>query len=425
MSQLCIGCVADDFTGASDMASFLVKGGLKTEMCDGIPSKDWRPAADTKALVIALKSRTEPVAQAVTQSLACFDWLHTVLKAKQLYFKYCSTFDSTSEGNIGPVIDAVLATLNMHNVIISPALPVNGRTVYLGHLFVNGLPIEHSSMRFHPLTPMTESNLMSLIEQQGQGKAINIAHHCLEQGAAHVKATVKNYPEHQYLVVDHFSDDHADTIVEAFADYPFLSGSSGLAEPLAKKHAQSNVAINPLSMHSGTAPTLVLAGSCSVATREQVAVFSKHYACFQIDPKKLLNQEINSASIWQWIQQQQGQPCLIYSSDDPTNVAQLQQNLGVNIASTLEDNFAQIAKIAVANGIRRLIVAGGETSGAVTQALELQQFFVGPSIAPGVPVIQPRNFPEMLLSLKSGNFGDADFFIKAVNMMNINSRGNY
>ena len=423
MSQLCIGCVADDFTGASDMASFLVKGGLKTEMCDGIPAKDWRPDPDTQALVIALKSRTITVAQAVSQSLACFDWLYNTLQAKQLYFKYCSTFDSTSDGNIGPVIDAVLKTLDMDNVIISPALPVNGRTVYLGHLFVNGVPIEHSSMRSHPLTPMKESNLMSLIEQQGQGKAFNITHHTLDQGSQSIKMQLQDYPGFQYLVVDHFNDAHADTIVQAFADYPFLSGSSGLAEPLARIHAQANNTEQTSSMFSGSAPTLVIAGSCSVATREQVKVFAKTHACYQVDPTALFKGDINSDTIWQWIQQQQGKPCLIYSSADPAKVSELQDTLGADLAALIEKNFAEIAQKAVKNGIQRLIIAGGETSGAVTQALDLKQFFVGPSIAPGVPVIQPRNTPELLLSLKSGNFGDADFFIKALNIMNTDTRG--
>ena len=316
------------------------------------------------------------------------------------------------------MIDAVLKTLDMDNVIISPALPVNGRTVYLGHLFVNGVPIEHSSMRFHPLTPMRESNLMSLIEKQGQGKAINISHQALAEGPDGVKKHLQAQQKFQYLVVDHFTDSHADTIVTAFADYPFLSGSSGLAEPLAKMHAQSNPSLQTVSMLSGIAPTLVIAGSCSVATREQVKVFSEHYPCYQVDPTALFKGEINSDTIWQWVQQQQGNPCLIYSSDDPENVRKLQQTLTTDISALLEKNFAELAITAVQNGTRRLIIAGGETSGAVTQALQQQQFFVGPSIAPGVPIIQPRNFPELLLSLKSGNFGDADFFLKAVDLMN-------
>lgn len=171
MPNLQIGCVADDFTGASDMASFLVKGGLNTEMIDGIPSSEWRPADDTQAIVIALKSRTQPVQEAIDDSLSCFRWLRTSLQAKQLFFKYCSTFDSTDKGNIGPVTDAVLKAFDIPTAVVSPGLPVNGRTVYQGHLFVNGQLLHESSMRFHPLTPMTRSNLCELMEAQGEGKA--------------------------------------------------------------------------------------------------------------------------------------------------------------------------------------------------------------------------------------------------------------
>jgi uncharacterized protein YgbK (DUF1537 family) len=418
MADLYIGCVADDFTGATDMASFLVKGGLNTEICDGIPDQNWRPAASTQALVIALKSRTEPVEIAVKDSLACFQWLYTKLKAKQLYFKYCSTFDSTSEGNIGPVIDAVLTTLALDNVIISPALPVNGRSVYLGHLFVNGLLLENSSMRQHPLTPMTNSNLMNLIEQQGRGKATNISHTTLESTADDIKQQLQSLSQYQYLVVDHFNDQHAKAIVTAFADHPFLSGSSGLAEPLAQAHALNQSLTDTQLTSLDKAPTLVLAGSCSVATREQIAVFSEDYASYQIDPTLLHKGEISCEDIWQWFVAQDNAPCLIYSSQAPETVKEHQQTMGVNVAQLLEQTFASIAKKAVEHGTRRLIVAGGETSGAVTQALCVKHFVVGPSIAPGVPIIQPREFPELLMTLKSGNFGAADFFTKALTMMN-------
>jgi uncharacterized protein YgbK (DUF1537 family) len=418
MSHLHIGCVADDFTGATDMASFLVKGGLNTEIVDGIPSIDWRPATNTQAVVIALKSRTAPVKSAVEQSLQCFDWLYNQLQAKQLFFKYCSTFDSTDEGNIGPVIDQVLAKLHLKNVIISPALPVNGRTVYLGHLFVNGVLLENSSMKNHPLTPMRQSNLMQLIEQQGSGKAFNLSHQMLSLPTADIDKQINELDDYQYLVVDHFNDMQADTIAKACANHPFLSGSSGLAEPIAKLHAQSSKRPVLNSLYSGNAPTLILAGSCSVATREQIKLFKKHYACFQIEPNKLISGETNEQSILQWIATQKNQPCLVYSSQAPDTINAMQSFATQNLASLIEKTFAQIATQSVQNGVKRLIVAGGETSGAITQALELSSFNVGASIAPGVPIIQSRDNPDLLLALKSGNFGGPSFFLDALALMN-------
>ncbi|MCL6420138.1 3-oxo-tetronate kinase [Aestuariirhabdus haliotis] len=416
MPKLRLGCVADDFTGASDMASFLVKGGLNTEMIDGVPDKNWHPAPETQAVVIALKSRTAPVADAVKQSLASFQWLRNQADNCQLFFKYCSTFDSTEQGNIGPVIDAVLQAFDLHTALVSPALPVNGRTVYRGHLFVNGQQLSDSSMRFHPLTPMRESNLCSLMECQGQHQAVNLPHTIIEQGEPAIRAWLQQLTTDQcYLVADHFNDRHADSLAQAFSDQPFLSGSSGLAEMLARQHGRNNSETGELSL---TAPgrALVLAGSCSEATRGQVAYFLKHFPGRRMDPARLVSGEETVDHIWQWLLEQGDQPCLLYSSDTPEQVSQAQSRLGHKISDLLESVFSELAQRARSAGFGRLIVAGGETSGAVTQALDLRSFRVGPSVAPGVPVIQPLAQPDLLLVLKSGNFGDEQFFTKAIQL---------
>ncbi|MGH1352705.1 MAG: 3-oxo-tetronate kinase, partial [Methyloligellaceae bacterium] len=345
------------------MASFLVKGGLRTVMIEGLPDDSWLPAADIQAIVIALKSRTEPVEKAVTDSLACFRWLHQSLNTRQLYFKYCSTFDSTPTGNIGPVIDAVLEAFELEATIISPALPVNGRSVFEGHLFVNGDLLENSSMRFHPLTPMTESSLLKLIEAQGKGKAAKINYQLLDQGVDAVNEVLSSLNGVRYFVPDHFNDNHAETIVRSFVHYTFITGSSGLAEPLARLHAQqSENQIKQTPMKTDTAPTLVLAGSCSVATREQIHEFEGEFNSYRIEPENLNDPKSIAEEIWQWIAMQDNKPCLVFSSDDPENVERIQKTSGPDVSHLLEQTFGLLAKKSVSNGIRRLIVAGGETS---------------------------------------------------------------
>ncbi|WP_426415200.1 3-oxo-tetronate kinase [Aestuariirhabdus sp. LZHN29] len=419
MPKLRLGCVADDFTGASDMASFLVRGGLKTEMIDGVPPLGWHPREDTAAVVIALKSRTIPVKDAVAQSLASFRWLREHATDCQLFFKYCSTFDSTPQGNIGPVIDAVMEAFDLPRVLVSPALPVNGRTVYRGYLFVNGVPLAESPMRNHPLTPMHDSSLVRMMEQQGQYKGTVLDHNLLACGSDAVRERINSLaPEQRYLVADHFEPQHAEVLAHAMADAAFISGSSGLAEALARQHTQGD---NEQPQTGFTAPgkTLILAGSCSEATRDQVARFVERGEgeSLRLDPAGLMNGELRDEAIWSWVSDQSCSTCLVYSSDEPDRVSDAQRTLGLNVAERLEQAFAMLARRAVNAGIRKLVVAGGETSGAVTQALGEQTFGVGPSVAPGVPIIQTMGSDPLLLVLKSGNFGDQDFFHTAIEMM--------
>jgi uncharacterized protein YgbK (DUF1537 family) len=382
-----------------------------------------RVLPETDAIVVALKSRTIPPAEAVAQSLAAF----AALKAagtRQYFFKYCSTFDSTDAGNIGPVADALLAALGARFTIACPAFPENGRTIYQGHLFVGRQLLSDSSMRHHPLTPMTDSNLVRVLGRQTKEKVGLVPIAMVREGAAAIqKAFAKLMVEGTtYAIVDATEDRHLLEIGAACADLLLITGGSGIALGLPENSRRRGLLettgdADKLPKVGGSAA--VLAGSCSAATLGQIEAFAKSHAALKLDPLALAEGKTSAAEALEWARPHLAAgPMLIYASAPPADVAAIQATLGRERAGALvEQALAEIAAGLVAAGARRLVVAGGETSGAVVQRLGVTALEIGPQIDPGVPWTFSLGEPRLALALKSGNFGGADFFEKALGMV--------
>jgi uncharacterized protein YgbK (DUF1537 family) len=418
---LALGCIADDFTGATDLANTLTRGGLRTVQVNGVP----RPGlalADIDAVVVALKSRTAPVKDAVDQSLRALAWLREQ-GADRFLFKVCSTFDSTDAGNIGPVADALLDALGGDIALVCPAFPANGRTVYQGHLFVGTQLLSDSPMRDHPLTPMRDANLVRVLGRQTRHKVGLLSHAFVRFGAEAVQAALKRLRTDavRYAIADATDDQDLQVLAQATRDLPLLVGGSGIALGL-PENARSRGAASARDRAEADVPrggpALVLAGSCSQATRAQVEAFARSHPARRIDVAALLSgtDELSAATQWMREHLVDG-PALVYSSAPPAEVQAVKDALGDGrdrAATTIEDAFAHLAREAVATGVRRLIVAGGETSGAVVQALGIEALAIGPEIDPGVPWTVVPGAQPLALALKSGNFGAIDFFDKAL-----------
>lgn len=416
-----LGCIADDFTGATDLANTLTRQGMATAVLLGVPPAGLAvPEAD--AIVIALKSRSNPAIEAVRMSLAALDWLKRA-GARQFYFKYCSTFDSTHEGNIGPVADALVADLGAPIAIVCPAFPTNKRTVYLGHLFVGPDLLSESSMRHHPLTPMTDSSLVRLLQQQARGRVGLVPYAAVSRGARAISDAVSTLEAQgcRYAVVDALTDDDLLEIGSACASMKLLTGGSGLALGLPRNFREQGLlqqaGAAPLSGIDGHAA--VLAGSCSEATVRQVATMKHSAPALEIDALSARTPEETVAAALDWARPRLGQsPVLIYSTGTPEKIAEVQARLGRERAGALiERIMADIAKRLVDLGVRRLVVAGGETAGAVVNALGIEGLRIGPEIDPGVPWTASLSDPPLALALKSGNFGAEDFFMKAFEVL--------
>jgi len=421
MSAILLGCVGDDFSGSSDAASFFPQEGVKTLLFNGTP-KQAPPLTEDCAAVIALKTRTQETGRAVADTLGAFDWLRAH-GARQLFVKYCSTFDSTPAGNIGPIADAVMEKYAVHYTILCPALPVNGRTVENGHLLVGGIPLHLTHMKDHPLTPMWDSDLEKLMAPQSKYPCMKIGAAMLEKSKAEILAAVEDFGRgkaHFYVIPDYVEARHGDKIVEVFGDLPLLTGGSGLMTALARQYLRNRArqkadTAQPLAGASG--PALLLAGSCSKATLEQVEDFiGRKNPGIKIDPEALLSGSQTKEELWQRVAESDAQAVLAYSSDTPDNVRRAQASGSARVSGLLEETSAYLARRAVESGYTRIIVAGGETSGAVTKALGYDAYLVGRSIAPGVPVMAPLTDTGVRLVLKSGNFGQRDFFTRAVQM---------
>jgi uncharacterized protein YgbK (DUF1537 family) len=414
-----IGVIADDFTGATDIAGFLVEGGLRTAQLNGVPTN---PLPDVDAIVISLKSRSIAPADAVAQSLAAHRALHDA-GAERIIFKYCSTFDSTPEGNIGPVTDALMHATGADITVVSPALPVNGRTVYNGYLFVNGVPLDESGMRNHPVTPMTDASLVRLMEGQSEGKAAVIPVTVIDRGADAIRAALAQLREQgiRYAVTDTLTAEHLTAIGEATSELPLVTGGSGIGGGLARvltgTDAAGTSAANDWVPLEGRA--VVFSGSASEMTNKQVAAYREVAPSLAVDVDRLLTEAAADETAYRdevraWVLEQPASPApLVYATADPDTVRGLQQRYGVDTTSaTIEGLFAWLATELRDAGVTRFIVAGGETSGIVTTSLGVEGFHIGPQIAPGVPWVRSLD-GTLDLALKSGNFGDVDFFSRA------------
>lgn len=411
-----LGCIADDFTGATDLANNLVRAGMKVIQTIGVPAE---PVAGVDAVVVALKSRTIAPADAVAQSLDALRWLQAQ-GCGQFYFKVCSTFDSTPQGNIGPVAEALLQALGADFCCVTPAFPENARTVYQGHLFVGEALLSDSGMRNHPLTPMTDANLVRVLQAQVQGRVGLVAHATVRQGAQAIRERIAalRASGHRFGIVDAIADDDLLALGRALRDAPLVVAGSGVAIGLPPNHglAPSDSAA---TLPAARGAAAVVSGSCSVATNQQVANFiAAGLPAWAIDPQRLAAGDDVVAQALAWAAPRLGaRPVLIYSSAPPEAVREVQQRLGAGEAGALvEGALAAIAKGLVERGVGRLVVAGGETSGAAVQALGVRQLRIGAQIDPGVPWCHAAATAcgaDVHLALKSGNFGSTDFFRKA------------
>lgn len=417
---LLLGCVADDFTGATDLGSTLVRNGMRVVQVIGAP-EEGMPAPEADAIVVALKSRTAPVAEAVADSLAAARWLKRS-GARQIFFKYCSTFDSTDEGNIGPVADALRADLGAGIVPVCPAFPENGRTIYQGHLFVGAQLLSDSPMRHHPLTPMTDANLVRVMARQSRGPVDCVPYRVVRQGAEAIRRDLEALQARDvaYAVVDALDDDNLRDLGTACADLPLATGGSGAAMGLPENFRRAGLLARRDAVETFPAlggPAAVLSGSCSPATLAQIARMGAAHSTRRLDPLVLAERgadAVGEALDWARESLRQG-PILIYASAPPEEVKSAQAALGRERAGALvEQVLAAIAAGLVKAGLRRLVVAGGETSGAVVQALGIRALRIGAQIDPGVPATLALTDPPLALALKSGNFGGEDFFLKAI-----------
>jgi uncharacterized protein YgbK (DUF1537 family) len=422
MKPMVLGCIADDFTGATDLANNLVRGGMRVVQAIGVPAQPLDTQAD--AVVVALKSRTLPGHEAIAQSLAALRWLQAQ-GAQQIYFKYCSTFDSTIQGNIGPVAEALMAALGTDFTIATPAFPDNHRTVFKGHLFVGDALLNESGMQNHPLTPMNDANLVRVLQGQCAGQVGLIDYRVVAQGGAAIQARIAQLRSQgvRLAVVDAISNDDLMRLAPALKGMPLVTAGSGVAIGL-----PGNFGLAPSSTASALPPAVgqqaVVSGSCSLATNRQVQAFIQSgRPALAIDPLQISARQAAGGDVvadtLAWAQPLLAQgPLLVYSSAEAKAVKALQEQLGAGAAGALvEHTLASIARGLVTLGVRQLVLAGGETSGACVQALNISQLKIGPQIDPGVPWCHAQSEAApgagLHLTLKSGNFGTDDFFSKA------------
>jgi uncharacterized protein YgbK (DUF1537 family) len=415
-SGLLLGCIADDFTGATDLANNLVRNGMRTVQTIGVPAGPLE--VDTDAVVVALKTRTTPPAEAVLQSLEALRWLQAQ-GARQIYFKYCSTFDSTAHGNIGPVAEALMDALGADFTIATPAFPDNQRTVFKGYLFVGDVLLSESGMRDHPLTPMTDANLVRVLQAQCRRKVGLIDYRTVAAGEAAIRQRIAALRADgvSIAVVDALSNDDLLRLGPALKDLKLVTAGSGVAIGLPANFGL-RASEGASRLPSGLGARAVVAGSCSQATNRQVRAFTAAGGpAMAIDPLRLAAGDDVVAQTLAWAKPLLAKgPVLVYSTADPGAVKSVQGRLGVEQAGAMvERAIAAIARGLVDLGVRQLVVAGGETSGACVQALGVRQLQIGPQIDPGVPWCWGRDGAghHLHMALKSGNFGADDFFGKA------------
>ncbi|MCC8394716.1 four-carbon acid sugar kinase family protein [Paraburkholderia sp. MMS20-SJTR3] len=426
-----LGCIADDFTGATDLANMLVRGGMRTVQTIGVPASN--ETLDADALVVALKSRTIDAADAVAQSLAALDWLRAQ-GCRQFFFKYCSTFDSTDAGNIGPVADALLNALAADGAdsagaaqrasftIACPAFPENGRTIFRGHLFVGDALLNESGMENHPLTPMRDANLVRVLQRQTQSKVGLLRYDTVAQGDAAVRVGIDALRADgvRIAIADAVSDADLHTLGAACAELALITGGSGVALGLPANFRRAGLLdeqADAAQLPRVDGLSAVLAGSASKATNAQVAEWRASRPAFRVDPLAAARGEDVVAQALAFAQQHldRAEPVLIYATASPDEVKAVQRELGVNEAGHLvETTLASIARGLHERGVRKFVVAGGETSGAVVQALDVHMLRIGAQIDPGVPATATTGADPLALALKSGNFGSTDFFAKAL-----------
>lgn len=410
-----LGCIGDDFTGSSDLANTLAKQGMKVVQYSGVPSE--AAGKDVEASVISLKSRSISSDMAVKQSLEAFSWLESQ-GCEQYFFKYCSTFDSTPTGNIGPVIDALADVLKAYKVIVCPAFPGAGRSVYQGHLFVKDTLLNESGMENHPLTPMTDSDIRRWLSLQTTNPVGHVAATTVLAGAQSIEKALES--EHaagnRLIVVDAMRDEDLIAIGKAADGLPLITGGSGIALGLPANFSKhGKISGKKIRWTGEPGKCVALSGSCSTATRGQVLNHKKANPTYELRADAVIEGNLLAETVLEWVLNAKGVP-LVYSSADPEIVSRVQKTYGrERSANAIELFFAKLGRLLVDNGVRKILTAGGETSGAVVEGLQLKRFEIGPEIDPGVPALRASS--QLVMALKSGNFGAEDYFVKAANLL--------
>ncbi len=422
--SLSLGVIADDYTGASDLANALATNGLRVVQTIGVPPESLA-LPDVDAVVVALKSRSIPAADAVGQSLEADHWLRA-RGAAHVLFKICSTFDSTDAGNIGPVSDALREASGGGITLVNPGFPGTGRRVFQGHLFVHDQPLNESPLKDHPLNPMRDANLVRVLARQSRAPVGLVPLQVVEQGADAVRGALAKLAEEGVgaAIVDAVNDQHFEILGQVALDRPISTGASGLGIGLARALGRLDIVPAHAAETGDTPPggyAAILAGSCSKATLEQIALAEQSMPVLRLDVETLLGSADEARAALAWARERLPDgPVLIASSRAPAEVAALQKRHGgTAIGEAIEACLAEIAAGLADGGLGRLVVAGGETSGAVVNRLGLQGFLIGAEIAPGVPALTVigRAHAGLRIALKSGNFGGPDFFARALDML--------
>lgn len=414
VGRMLLGCIADDFTGASDLANTLAREGMATTQFVGVPKED--ADVSCEAGVVSLKSRSIAPADAVAQSLAALEWLEAQ-GCRQFLFKYCSTFDSTPKGNIGPVAEALLDRLGAPVAVVCPVFPATGRTLFMGHLFVKDRLLSESGMQNHPLTPMTDPDIARWLRAQTKGEVGLVPYATVARGAEAIAAALQGQAEqkHRLVVVDAVFDQDLRAIGKAIAGHKLVTGGSGIALGLpANFRALKLLSGKGGAFTASTGPAVVLSGSCSTQSQAQVGQYLARHPALQIDPDQLMSGAITVETAFDWANERLNLAPMIYSSADPGKVKAAQARHGAAVvAGRIEGFFGELARRLATSGVTRIVVGGGETSGAVVGALDVASFAIGPEIDPGVPALAASGRFRINLALKSGNFGALDFYEKA------------
>jgi len=415
-----LGCIADDFTGASDLANTLARNGMATVQFVGVPAG---APPSCEAGVVALKTRSISPGDAVSESLWALDWLRGQ-GCRQFLFKYCSTFDSTPKGNIGPVAEALLDATGAGIAVVCPVFPDAGRTLFQGYLFVNGRLLNESGMEKHPLNPMTDADIRRWLRLQTKGEVGLVAHEIVRKGPAAIRAALdeRGAAGLRLAVVDAITNDDLRAIGAAVSTDMLVTGGSGIALGLPDNFRRDGL----LGASSGgftgiEGPGVVLSGSCSIASRNQLAAYLNSHPGFIVEPDALLTGATTISEALVFVRSHRDELPVVYSTAEPESVAAAQDRFGrEHVADAIERFFGELAKLLVADGVRRLAVGGGETAGAVVGALGVEHFVIGPEIDPGVPALAATSADgDIRLALKSGNFGAPDFYEKALRVLEV------
>ena len=417
-----LGIIGDDFTGSSDIANNLKKSGMQVSMYAGVPNllPEEAKKEQTDAAVIALKTRTAPIEDAIRESLEALSWLKDC-GCEQFIFKYCSTFDSTKEGNIGPVTDAIMEKLNTDFTIACPSFPDAGRTVYFGHMFVNGKPLNESGMENHPLTPMTDHNLVRWLGHQTKNNVGLVDSQTISKGENSVKDKMENLKKngYKYAIIDTIKNDDFDIICNAVKNLPLLTGGSGIALGLPKIYKDRGLlSASNFQIPENNSNAIILSGSCSVTTINQINIYKENNPSFYISPDEVINNDDLIEKVLSWIKDNETQSPLVYSSSDIKSVSEKQKQYGQELlANKIEKFFELLSKRLVKDNFGTFISAGGETSGAVIKGLGIQELKIGKEISHGIPALwspESSGNKPVFVTLKSGNFGQDDFFTRAL-----------